>query len=141
LAELLLLWVSNDNPYSEAQFKTLKYLKESPLHFGSDEDARGWVLGFLCWNNHRWINHWHCHSRIGLMSPALIHHGLGEECWEERRKVLVDIYRLHPEHFFRGEPHPHFLPRSVWIYPPRDTTAFRSPEKGAKWTDGEPIFV
>jgi putative transposase len=128
--------VSNDNPYSEAQFKTMKYRPDYPLHFGCVEDARGWARGFF-----RWYNHEHYHSGIGLMQPAVIHHGLGEERWEERRGVMADFYRVHPERFVRGEPHPPFLPRSVWINPPKVTTPQRSPEKGALLTPLDPVFV
>jgi putative transposase len=81
------------------------------------------------------------HSGIGLMPPAVIHHGLGEERWEERQELLSDFYRVHPERFVRGRPHPPFLPRSVWINPPRDTTTYRSLEKGALSSHLEPLFV
>lgn len=128
--------VSDDNPYIEAQFKTMKYRPDYPLHFGSVEDARCWARGFF-----RWYNHEHYHSGIGLMPPAVIHHGLGEERWEERREVLADFYRVHPERFVRGEPHPPFLPRSVWINPPRERMAYRSPEKGALLPQLDTMFV
>jgi putative transposase len=128
--------ISDDNPYSEAQFKTMKYRPDYPLHFGSVEDARCWARGFF-----RWYNHEHYHSGIGLMQPAVIHHGLGEERWEERQGVMADFYRVHPERFVKGEPHPPFLPRAVWINPPRDTIAYRSPEKGALLSHLEPVFV
>jgi putative transposase len=128
--------VSNDNPYSEAQFKTMKYRPDYPLHFGSIEDARVWARGFF-----RWYNYEHYHSGIGLMPPAVIYNGLGNERWEERQDVLADFYQVHPERFVKGKPHPPFLPRSVWINPPRDTTAYRSPEKGAVLRDLEPVFV
>jgi putative transposase len=71
--------VSNANPYSESQFKTMKYRPDYPLHFGSVEDARVWARGFF-----RWYNHEHYHSGIGLMPPAVIYNGLGDERWEER---------------------------------------------------------
>jgi putative transposase len=128
--------VSNDNPYSEAQFKTMKYRPDYPLHFGSVEDARVWARGFF-----RWYNYEHYHSGIGLMPPAVIYNGLGDERWEERQEVLADFYRLHPERFVRGKPHPPFLPNSVWINPPRDTTVYRSLEKGAVLSDLEPVLV
>jgi putative transposase len=128
--------ISDDNPYSEAHFKTMKYRPDYPLHFGSVEDARCWARGFF-----RWYNHEHYHSGIGLMQPAVIHHGLGEERWEERRGILSEFYRFHPERFVKGEPHSPFLPRAVWINPPRDMIAYRSPEKGALLIDSEPVFV
>jgi len=128
--------VSDDNPYIEAQFKTLKYHPDYPLHFGSLEDARIWARGFFLWYNHE-----HYHSGIGLMPPAVIHHGLGEERWEERQEVLLNFYRVHPERFVKGKPHPPFLPRSVWINPPRERMAYRSSEKGALLSDFEPVFV
>jgi len=128
--------VSDDNPYSEAHFKTMKYRPDYPLHFGSVEDARSWARGFFQWYNHK-----HYHSGIGLMQPAVIHHGLGEERWEERQGVMAEFYRVHPERFVKGEPPPPFLPRAVWINPPREMTTYRSPEKGAILSDLEPVFV
>ena len=128
--------VSNDNPYSEAQFKTMKYRPDYPLHFGSLEDARCWARGFF-----RWYNHEHYHSGIGLMPPAVIYNGLGDERWEERQEVLADFYQVHTERFVRGKPHPPFLPRSVWINPPKDGMPQDYLEKGGLLNDVELVFV
>jgi hypothetical protein len=75
------------------------------------------------------------------MQPAVVHHGLGEERWEERREVLTWFYRVHPERFVKGEPHPPFLPRSVWINPPKDETPQFPMEKGGLSIKKEPVFV
>jgi hypothetical protein len=75
------------------------------------------------------------------MPPVVIYNGLGNERWEERQAVLADFYQVHPERFVRGKPHPPFLPRSVWINPPTETAACRSPEKGAILTQLDPVLV
>jgi putative transposase len=128
--------VSNDNPYIEAQFKTMKYRPDYPLHFGSVEDARCWARGFFLWYNHE-----HYHSGIGLMPPAVIHNGLGEERWEERQEILTDFYKLHPERFVKGKPHPPFLPRSVWINPPRTGGRLEYSQKGGYLAEPKPEFL
>jgi putative transposase len=128
--------VSNDNPYIEAQFRTMKYRPDYPLHFGSLEDARCWARGFFLWYNHE-----HYHSGIGLMPPAVIHNGLGEARWEERQEVLADFFKLHPERFVKGKPHPPFLPRSVWINPPSAGERLDYPKKGGYLTEPKSGFL
>lgn len=105
--------VSNDNPYSEAQFKTLKYRPDYPDRFGSLEDARAWVRAFVTWYNHE-----HRHSGLGLLTPATVHHGRDEQAWHARQAVLDRAYAAHPERFVRRAPTPPALPEAVWINPP-----------------------
>jgi putative transposase len=108
--------VSNDNPYSEAQFKTLKYRPDFPERFGSLEDARAFCQEFF-----RWYNTEHRHSGIGLMTPHAVHYGLAEEVFKAREKVLLAAYEMHPERFVRKAPAPLPLPQAAWINPPKST--------------------
>jgi putative transposase len=108
--------VSNDNPFSEAQFKTLKYQPQFPKQFGSIEDARTFCQTFF-W----WYNQVHHHSGIGLLTPAMLHYGQAEGVVQQRQQVLQAAYQAHPERFVRGLPHPPSLPTAVWINPPLPT--------------------
>ncbi len=105
--------VSNDNPYSEAQFKTLKYRPGFPAQFGSLADARAWARPFF-----QWYNHDHHHSGIGLLTPALAHRGEAVATITARQQVLMAAYQRHPDRFVRGAPTPPMLPPAVWINPP-----------------------
>jgi putative transposase len=105
--------VSDDNPYSEAQFKTLKYRPEFPVRFGSAEDARS-----CCGVLFAWYNNDHYHSGLGWMTPADVHYGRAREKRERRAAVLARAYEAHPERFVRGMPKPAELPKEVWINPP-----------------------
>jgi putative transposase len=106
--------VSNDNPYSEAQFKTLKYCPQFPKRFGSIEDARVFCREFFTWYNQE-----HRHGGIGLMTPADVHHGKVETVTRVRKKALGEAFRVHPERFVRGMPIPPALPEAVWINKPK----------------------
>lgn len=106
-------YVSDDNPFSESQFKTLKYHPSFPENFGCIEDARTFCRSFF-----RWYNEDHYHSGIALMTPAAVHYGLAEECNRHRQIVLSQAFDLHPERFVRGRPHALDLPKEVWINPP-----------------------
>jgi putative transposase len=106
---------SNDNPYSEAQFKTLKYRPEFPERFGSLEDARAFCQRFF-----RWYNHQHRHSGIGYHTPADVHDGRAEQVRQARAQVLQAAYVAHPERFVRQAPVPPALPGAVWINPPQE---------------------
>jgi putative transposase len=97
--------VSNDNPFSEAQFKTLKYAPGYPDRFGSLADARQWAQAFFTWYNHE-----HHHTGIGLFTPADVHTGRAEELWHKRQAVMQQAYAAHPERFVKGLPHPPALP-------------------------------
>jgi len=105
--------VSNDNPYSEAQFKTLKYRPDFPAQFGSLADARAWARVFF-----QWYNHEHHHSGIGLLTPATVHGGQAAATIAARQQILLAAYQAHPERFVRGTPKPPALPSAVWINPP-----------------------
>jgi putative transposase len=104
----------DDNPYSEAQFKTLKYRPGFPDRFGSLEDARAFCQDFF-----RWYNTEHHHSGIGLMTPGMVHYGLAQEVFKAREKVLLAAYETHPERFVRKPPAPLALPQAAWINPPK----------------------
>ncbi len=105
--------VSNDNPFSESQFKTLKYCPEFPDRFGSLQDARSFSDNFFSWYNKE-----HRHSGIAMLSPEMVHYGRAEEAIAARRLVLQEAYRKHPERFVRQPPEPLRLPAAVWINPP-----------------------
>jgi putative transposase len=105
--------VSNDNPYSEAQFKTLKYRPAFPERFGSLEDARAFCRTFFPWYNHD-----HRHSGIGLHTPADVHTGQAALVRARRAAVLAGAYAAHPERFVRRPPEPPALPAPAWINRP-----------------------
>ncbi len=105
---------ADDNPYSEAQFKTMKYRPDFPQRFGSPQDARQWVRTFF-----KWYNHQHRHSNLALMTPAVVHYGLAPQVQAQRRRVLHTVYAAHPERFVQGRPSPPKLSREVWINPPQ----------------------
>ncbi len=107
---------SNDNPYSEAQFKTLKYRPIFPERFDSIEHARGFCGEFFDWYGHE-----HRHSGIGLHTPASVHFGTAPHIRQHRGIVLTGAYTAHPERFVRGSPQPPRLPHAVWIDRPADT--------------------
>jgi len=107
--------VSNDNPYSEAQFKTMKYRPEFPDRFGSIEDARSFCRRFFDWYNNE-----HRHSGIGMMTPASVHNGRAHQLRDQRALVLEAAWKRHPERFAR-QPHPLALPTAAWINPPATT--------------------
>jgi putative transposase len=106
--------VSNDNPYSEAQFKTLKYRPDFPDCFGSLEHARVHHVDFF-----RWYNIEHRHSGLGLHTPHDVHFGLAEARRAQRAEVLTAAYATHPARFVRRPPVPAPLPTAVWINPPK----------------------
>ncbi|MEU4445417.1 IS3 family transposase [Actinosynnema sp. NPDC050801] len=104
--------VSNDNPYSEAQFKTMKYMPDFPDRFGSLEDARAFCEEFFLAYNHE-----HRHSGIGMHTPASIHFGTAEQIRDQRQVTLDRAHTRHPQRFAR-RPHPPRLPEAAWINQP-----------------------
>jgi putative transposase len=106
---------SNDNPYSEAHFKTLKYRPEFPGRFGSIEDGRAFCQRFF-----RWYNHEHRHSGLGFHTPAAVHFSHAEGIQAERVRVLQAAYVAHPERFVRHVPLPPALPGPAWINKPTE---------------------
>jgi putative transposase len=111
-------YVSNDNPFSEAQFKTMKYRPEFPERFGSIQDARRVGHVFFPWYNTA-----HRHSGLGMLTPHEVHYGLAAKRVEARRRVLAAAYAAHPERFVAGLPRPPALPTEVWINKPKAAPA------------------
>ena len=109
--------VSDDNPYSESQFRTMKYRPEFPDRFGCLQDSRAFSQGFF-----RWYNQEHRHSGLGLLTPAMVHHGQAQRVLRQRQKVLDAAYQLHPERFVRSAPKSLRLPSQVWINKPVQNT-------------------
>jgi putative transposase len=107
-------YVSDDNPYSESQFKTLKYRPEFPERFGSLEDTRLFLRGFFAWYNKE-----HHHVGIGLLTPEVVHYGQAQRVIAQRQQVLLVAYHAHPERFVRKPPKPPQLPAAAWINPPK----------------------
>jgi putative transposase len=106
---------SNDNPYSEAQFRTLKYRPDFPERFGSFEDAHAHCQRFFAWYNDE-----HRHSGIGYHTPADVHYGRAELVRTHRAEVLDAAYAAHPERFVRKPPVPPALPTAAWINQPKE---------------------
>jgi transposase InsO family protein len=105
--------VSNDNPYSEAAFKTLKYAPVFPDRFGSLADARAFAEQFFAYYNHQ-----HRHCGIGLHTPASVHHGTANQVRAGRQQTLDAAYATHPERFGHRRPAPPKLPALAWINQP-----------------------
>jgi putative transposase len=110
--------VSNDNPFSEAAFKTVKYHPTFPARFGSIHDARAFCESFFTWYNHE-----HHHSGIGLHTPAAVHYGNAAAVTVARQQILDTAWAVHPERFTRRpEPKTLRLPDAAWINPPQPAT-------------------
>jgi putative transposase len=109
--------VSNDNPYSESQFRTLKYRPEFPDRFGCIQDSRAFCQGFF-----RWYNGEHRHSSLGLLTPAMVHYNQTDRVLKQRQQVLDAAYQLHPERFVRNAPRPPAVPTEAWINKPVQLT-------------------
>ncbi len=106
-------YTSNDNPYSESQFRTMKYRPDFPHRFGCIQDSRAFCQTFFYWYND---DHRHC--GIGMMTPAMVHYGLATAVRENRQATLDAAYAAHPERFVRRPPRPPQLPKEVWINKP-----------------------
>jgi putative transposase len=107
--------VSNDNPFSEAQYKTLKYRPDFPDRFTSIEQARAHCRAFFWWYNQE-----HYHSGVGWHHPADVHYGRAERVYQARAEVLAAAYHRHPHRFVHRPPTPPVVPTTVWINPPLD---------------------
>ena len=105
-------YCSNDNPYSESHFRTLKYRPDFPKRFGCLHDAREFCRSFF-----RWYNHEHYHSGIAWLTPEVVHNGDATAVLARRERVLTAAWRAHPGRFSR-RPVPAQLPEAVWINPP-----------------------
>jgi putative transposase len=108
-------YTSTDNPYSEAQFKTMKYRPDFPERFGSIEHGRVFSRDFLGWYNTE-----HRHSGLGLLTPHDVHYGLAAKKQAQRAVVLAGAHAAHPERFPNGVPQPPILPTEVWINKPKE---------------------
>lgn len=106
-------YTSNDNPYSEAQFKTMKYRPDYPDRFDSIDLARSWARNFV-----QWYNFEHLHSGIGFIPPVALHNGYAHKIFERRQLTLDAAYQNHPERFINGKPQPPSIPTEVWINKP-----------------------
>ena len=109
--------VSDDNPYSEAQFKTLKYRPDFPERFGSIEHARAHCQPFF-----HWYNGTHCHSGIGFMTPESVHYGRAQAIFQQRADILNLAFMAHPNRFKGTAPQPPRPPTAAWINPPKQET-------------------
>jgi putative transposase len=107
--------VSNDNPYSEANFKTLKYCPAFPGRFGSIQDARTFCAAFF-----EHYNHVHRHAGLGLHTPASVHYGTATEVRQQRAATLAAAYAANPARFRHRRPHPPKLPTVAWINEPTE---------------------
>jgi putative transposase len=111
-------YVSNDNPYSEAQFKTLKYRPDFPASFASLQEARAFCSAFFSWYNNE-----HYHSGIALLTPASVHHGEATNIVDQRNQVLQAAFEQNPERFKHRTPTAPTLPTAAWINPPPPSSA------------------
>jgi len=109
--------VSNDNPFSEALFKTAKYRPAVPDRFVDFAHARQVFRGIFGWYN----NHHH-HSGIVYLTPSVVHHGRAHEVLARRHRARMAAYLAHPDRFVNGPPQRESLPPAVWINPPEKTT-------------------
>lgn len=110
---------SNDNPFSESHFKTLKYRPDFPGRFGAVEDARGFCVDFF-----RWYNEDHHHSGLSMLTPSDVHHGRVEQRLLEHQEVLDRAFAEHPERFPKGRPLKRHPSREVWINKPKPAPDF-----------------
>ncbi len=114
--------VSNDNPFSESQFRTLKYRPEYPDRFGSVEHARAVSHDLFAWYNDA-----HHHSGLSYLTPADVHYGRASTILDVRHQARVAAYAAHPERFVKGPPRRETLPTAVWINAPTKTARQDAP--------------
>ena len=105
----------NDNPFSESQFKTMKYRPDFPDRFGGPEDGRAFCTQFFPWYNDD-----HRHSGIGYHTPVAVHYGRATALHQQRAQVLTAAYAIHPERFVHKQPTPPALPVAAWINKPAE---------------------
>jgi putative transposase len=114
--------VSNDNPFSEAQFRTFKYRPEFPDRFGSIAHGRSVSHDLFTWYNDA-----HHHSGLSYLTPADVHYGRAATILEVRHRTRLAAYAAHPERFVQGPPGLEILPHAVWINPPAKATGQDAP--------------
>jgi len=122
-----------DNPYSESEFKTMKYRPEYPQEFSGLAHSRRWTRAFV-----RWYNNEHHHNGLALMTPATVHYGQVEDVRARRQSALDAAYAAHPERFVSGRPTPPELPKEVWINQPKKSHDDNTHLAGAAASDREP---
>jgi putative transposase len=110
--------VSNDNPFSEAQFKTLRYNPNFPTYFANIEQARAYIRDFLGWYNND-----HHHIGLALLTPADVQNGNSSQRLAQRNIVLSQAYEKNPERFVNGQPVAAVLEPTVFINRPEDSEA------------------
>ena len=108
-------YTPNDNPFSEAHFKTLKYRPDYPGRFASYEQSAAWAATLF-----EWYNNQHYHTALKLMTPVSVHYGFESQVRAQRQQVLEQAYRAHPERFVQGAPALQPLPATVWLNPPKE---------------------
>lgn len=108
-------YISNDNPFSESHFKTMKYRPDFPERFNSMAGAREFCRLFFDWYNKK-----HYHSGIGFLTPKSVHYGFAEDILENRKKVLLNVFEKNPKRFRFIKPKLKNLPKSVWINKPHN---------------------
>jgi putative transposase len=126
--------VSNDNPFSESQFKTLKYRPEFPERFASFDESHAFCGEFFPWYNDE-----HYHSGLGLLTPATVHFGRTDGVLALRQQTLLAAYHVHPERFVQKPPQPTPPPTHVWINPPPNAPATPD-QKPPPLTDTQPTL-
>jgi putative transposase len=126
-------YTPTDNPYSEAQFKTLKYQPDYPKAFEGITHARRWARAFFDWYNQA-----HHHTGLALMTPATVHYGEVQRVQKRRQRTLDAAYDAHPERFVSGRPSPPQLPQEVWINQPKQVHEEFAQLAGAAANDRQP---
>jgi putative transposase len=126
--------ISNDNPYSEAQFKTMKYRPDYPSRFGCQQDARVWAKAFFDWYNHE-----HHHTGLALLTPADVHFHRAQSVLQKRQAVLEAAYARTPQRFVKGAPAPMQVPQAVWINPPRPAQDPRNENENSHCKSAVPV--
>jgi len=114
-------YTSNDNPFSESHFKTMKYQPQFPKRFGSIQDAKTFCRAFFDWYNRD-----HHHLGIGLMTPNQVHYGQADDVHAARQQTLDLAFRANPERFVNKPPNPPEKPTAVWINPPNRKSEIRA---------------
>lgn len=114
-------YTSDDNPFSESQFKTLKYCPEFPERFGCIEDAKAFCRAFF-----KWYNNEHRHSGINRLTPQMVHYGEADKVLAHRNRVLADAFVKHPNRFKHRIPNAGKLHQAVWINPPKEANEIKT---------------
>jgi putative transposase len=126
-------YTPTDNPFSEAEFKTMKYRPDYPQRFATIQAARQWMRRFVYW-----YNHVHYHSGLALQTPVTVHIGAAQQVVAQRQRVLDTAYAAHPERFVAGAPTVPPPPQEVWINQPDPQPRPSRSFSGAVTTDSEP---